>query len=30
VGNLNPIVLPTIAGIIAATVVALIWKSKKR
>jgi hypothetical protein len=31
VGNLNPIALPTIAGIIAATVgVTLIWKIKKR
>ena len=31
VGNLNPITLPAIAGIIAATVgVALIWKIKKR
>jgi hypothetical protein len=31
VGNLNPIALPAIAGIIAATVgVALIWKIKKR
>lgn len=31
VGNLNPIVLPAIAGIIAATVgVALIWKRKKK